>query len=93
MLNRNDFEGYSKDDDVSKIYIYEPALKSLFDDYCLNKTVNVADKLLTALQDSHQDVFVVIMCYVKMAGEIFCWKLLIAQLNLTGVPFRHYRKK
>lgn len=56
MNSLTDNEGYSKEDDTSKIYIYEPALKTLFDDSCMNKTVNVAEKLLSALQESHQDV-------------------------------------
>ena len=55
-LSTKNYEGYSKEDDTSKIYIYEPTLKSLFDDHCMKKTVNVAEKLLAALQDSHQDV-------------------------------------
>lgn len=74
---------YSKDDDVSKLVIYEPILKDLFDDLCLNKSPAVAERLLETLKNSHQD----------LAGEVFCWKLLIAQLNLTSVPLRHYRKK
>ena len=56
MNSLTDNEGYSKEDDTSKIYIYEPALKTLFDDSCMNKTVNVAEKLLSVLQESHQDV-------------------------------------
>lgn len=47
---------YSKEDDVSKIYVYEAVLKTLFDDLSSGKNLSVSEKLLSALQNSHQDV-------------------------------------
>ena len=47
---------YSKEDDVSKIYIYESVLQTLFEDLSMKREFSISRKLLTALKDSKQDV-------------------------------------
>ena len=47
---------YSKEDDVSKIYIYESVLQTLFEDLSMKREFSISRKLLTALKDSKQDL-------------------------------------
>ena len=43
---------------MSKIYIYESVLQTLFEDLSLKRDFSVSQKLLHALKDSKQDVSV-----------------------------------